>query len=243
MIESREESGVQIIELARANKRNAMLPEMLDDLHSAITSCPDALAIALLGQGKTFCAGFDLKACANDPSGDTMRALLTGLSKCVRALRDHLAPVVLGIQGAAVAGGCALLGGADVVIANRDAKLGYPVVKIGVSPAISSPFMLSTMRPGVVRTRLLDTELIDAEHAKKLGMVHELCDEPTQVRDRAISLAESLASKPGSGCRATKQWLNEICSIPDSIADTGLNTSLGLTGNDEERERLAALWG
>lgn len=243
MIESHEESGVQIIELARADKRNAMLPEMLDELHDTITSSEDALAIALIGQGKTFCAGFDLKACADDPSGDTMRSLLTGLSRCVRALRDHPAPVVLGVHGAAVAGGCALLGGADIVVAERHAKLGYPVVKIGVSPAISSPFMLASMRPGVVRTRLLDTNLIDAEQAIRIGMVHELCDDATIVHQRTIEIARSLASKPGSGCRATKQWLNEICDIPDSIADAGLNTSLALTGNDEERERLAALWG
>lgn len=243
MIETRDESGVLIIELARADKRNAMLPEMLELLHDAITSSTDALAIAILGQGKTFCAGFDLKACANDPSGDTMRALLTGLSKCVRALRQHPAPVVLGVHGAAVAGGCALLGGADIVVADRHAKLGYPVVKIGVSPAVSSPFMLASMRPGIVRTRLLDTDLIDGEHAYKLGMVHELCDAPSDVHDRAVEIAESIASKPGSGCRETKRWLNEICAVSDEQANAGLNASLELTGNDEERERLAALWG
>ncbi len=243
MIETREESGVQIIELARADKRNAMLPGMLKSLYDAIASSTDALAIAILGQGKTFCAGFDLKACANDPSGDTMRSLLTGLSKCVRALRQHPAPVVLGVQGAAVAGGCALLGGADIVVADRHAKLGYPVVKIGVSPAVSSPFMLAAMRPGVVRTRLLDTDLISGEHAQRLGMVHELCDDPSGVHDRTIEIAKALASKPGTGYRATKQWLNEICAISEDDANAGLNASLGLTGNEEERERLAALWG
>lgn len=243
MIESYTQSGVCVIELARPDKRNAMLPDMLDQLHEAIASSHDALAVAILGQGKKFCAGFDLKACAADPGGETMRALLTGLSRCVGALRDHPAPVVLGVHGAAVAGGCALFGGADVVIANRSAKLGYPVVRIGVSPAVSSPYMLAAMRDGVVRTRLLDTELIDGSHALGLGMVHELCDEPSEVRHRTIEIAESLASKPGNGCKATKQWLNTISCVTDERADAGLNASLGLTGNDEERARLAALWG
>jgi len=243
MIETREESGVLIIELARADKRNAMLPEMLDALYSAITSKDDVLAITLIGQGKTFCAGFDLKACTKDTGGDTMRELLTGLSRCVCAFRAHTAPVVLGVHGAAVAGGCALLGGADIVVADRNAKLGYPVVKIGVSPAVSSPFMLASMRPGIVRTRLLDTDLIDGEHAYKLGMVHELCDAPSDVHDRALEIAKSIASKPGSGCRETKLWLNEVCAVSDERANAGLNASLELTGNDEERERLASLWG
>jgi len=243
MIELREESGVAIIELARPQKRNAMLPEMLDQLHDAIGSSANARAIALLGQGKTFCAGFDLKACAADPGGGLMRDLLTGLSRCVRALRANPAPVVLGVHGAAVAGGCALLGGADIVIADRSAKLGYPVVRIGVSPVVSAPFMLSAMRPGVVRTRLLDTQLVSGERAKELGMVHELVDDEQHVRVRSLELAQSLAAKPGSGCRATKQWLNEICQISDERIRTGLEGSLGLTGGEEERERLAALWG
>lgn len=243
MIESRVESGVHIIELARAEKRNAMLPEMLNELKHAIDSAQDALAITLIGQGKTFCAGFDLKACAQDQSGDTMRSLLSGLSDCVRAMREHPALVVLGVHGAAVAGGCALLGGADVIVADRNAKLGYPVVKIGVSPAVSSPYMLASMRPGVVRARLLDTDLIDGTQALGLGMVHELCEDPGDVGRRAIEIAELLASKPGSGCRATKHWLNEICGVTDEHAFAGLNASLELSGNEEERERLAALWG
>lgn len=243
MIEFSTQTGVSVIELARPDKRNAMLPEMLDQLHEAITTSHDALALVILGQGKTFCAGFDLKACAADPGGETMRALLTGLSRCVGAMRDHPAPVVLGVHGAAVAGGCALLGGADVVIANRTAKLGYPVVRIGVSPAVSSPYMLAAMHEGVVRARLLDTELIDGSQALKLGMIHELCEEPGDVRHRTLEIAESLAIKPGSGCKATKRWLNEICSVSGERAGAGLNASLELTGNDEERARLAALWG
>lgn len=243
MIQTHAENGILTIELARPEKRNAMMPEMLDRLHDAIVKNRDALAVVVVGQGKAFCAGFDLKACAADPSGSTMRALLIGLSSCVRALRAHPAPVVMGVHGCAVAGGCALLGGADVVVADRGARLGYPVVRIGVSPAVSSPFMLAALRPGVVRTRLLDTDLIDALQAMKLGIVHDLCDDPSEVQGLALSYAERLASKPGSGCSATKQWLNTICQVSDERADAGLNASLALTGTDEERERLAALWG
>ncbi|NQX95732.1 MAG: enoyl-CoA hydratase/isomerase family protein, partial [Erythrobacter sp.] len=69
-----DKDAVRVIELARAEKRNAMLPEMLDQLHEAIVAEGSHRAMVLLGQGKTFCAGFDLKTCAADPSGDTMRA-------------------------------------------------------------------------------------------------------------------------------------------------------------------------
>lgn len=243
MIAHERQSDVSVISLDRAEKRNAMLPGMLDGLRDAVLASGDARALVVLGAGKTFCAGFDLKVCAADPSGETMRALLTGLSECVRAMRACPAPVVLGVQGAAVAGGCALLSGADVVVAEREAMLGYPVVRIGVSPIVSAPFMLSVLRPGVVRSRLLDPDVIGAERALELGMVHELVDGAERVRERAIELGGSLAEKPGGGCVSTKRWVNEICAVNDARASVGLEGSLGLTGGDEERERLAALWG
>lgn len=243
MIEWTDDKGIRNIELARPDKRNAMLPEMLHALVTAVESTDATTPIALTGQGKVFCAGFDLRACAEDESSGLLRDLLTVLSSCVKAMRDHTSPVVLGIHGAAVAGGCALLGGADIVVCERGTKLGYPVVKIGVSPAVSSPFMLGAMRPGVVRTRLLDTQLIDAQQALRLGMVHEVCDGPETARSRCSELARSLAQKPGHGCRATKAWLNEVCAVSGEQALRSLDTSLGLTGNDEQNERLAALWG
>lgn len=243
MIEVETQGEVVIVSLARPEKRNAMLPEMLESLHHAIESNSSARAIVLLGQGKVFCAGFDLKVCAADPSSDTMRALLSGLSACVRAMRECDAPIVLGVHGAAVAGGCALLGGADVVIADRGAQLGYPVTKIGVSPVVSAPFMLAAMRPGVVRARQVDPDLIEGSRAHEIGMVHELVDSAEQVRDRAIEVGAMLANKPGNGCRTTKRWLNAICDVSDERIKVGLEGSLALTGGEEERTLLAALWG
>ena len=242
MIETESRGDIRVIALARAEKRNAMLPEMLDELLDAIAESEDARAIVLIGRGKTFCSGFDLKACAQDESGETLRSLLTGLSACISAMRRCKGPVVLGAQGAAVAGGCALLGGADVVVADRSVKLGYPVVRIGISPAISAPFMLASMRPGVVRSRLLDSDLVDGERACSLGLVDELVETPDAVESRAIELAETLASKPGIGCIATKAWLNTVAPVDEDIAKLGLNTSLSLTGSEEEHERLLALW-
>lgn len=243
MIAHERQGDVAVVTLERAEKRNAMLPEMLDGLRDAIVGIGDARAVVLLGAGKTFCAGFDLKACAADPGGGTMRSLLTGLGACVGAMRDCPAPIVLGVQGAAVAGGCALLSGADVVIADRGAKLGYPVVKIGVSPIVSAPFMLSVLHPGVVRSRLLDPDVVGGDRALELGLVHELVEEPGEVRERAMELGAALADKPGDGCMRTKAWVNEICAVGDERARAGLEGSLGLTGGHEERERLAALWG
>ncbi len=242
MIKTAFQDDVVVISLDRAEKRNAMLPEMLTRLRDAFESASDARAIALVGLGKVFCAGFDLKACAADPSGQTMRDLLSGLSGVVVTMRSVRAPIVLGMHGAAVAGGCALLGGADVVVADRDAKLGYPVVKIGVSPAVSSPFMLASMTAGRVRNRLVDPDVIDAVRGLQLGLVHELVETAEAVGERTIMLAHQLAKKPGRGTFETKAWLNEIGTAMTDQAQAGLDASLSLTGGDEERAMLGALW-
>lgn len=244
MIECTIDNQIATIALDRPDKRNAMTPEMLSELQATLDELPEDLsAIVLVGNGKTFCAGFDLKLCAADPSGNTMRELLSGLSGVITRLRSKAPPVVLGIHGAAVAGGCALLGGADIVLAAKDTKIGYPVVKIGVSPAVSAPFMLASITPGAVRNRLLDTELINASRARNLGLVHQLVESADEVHDRAQQIANTLASKPSSGVRATKAWINEITAMMSEHADDGLNASLALTGSDEERTRLAELWG
>ena len=240
LIQSDTSNSITTITLERPDKRNAMTPGMLDQLLSAIEAVDnDTRAVILQGSGPTFCAGFDLKMCANDPSGDTIRALLTGLSNCVRALRALPQPVVLSIHGAAVAGGCALLGGADIVVAHPETKLGYPVVKIGVSPAVSAPFLSASIPDGPARALLMDPDLIRAQRALELGLIHEL-DEHTH--DRALKIAQTLANKPIAGVRATKALCNEIGSPRTDRADNALRASLSGAGSEEERAMLGALW-
>ncbi len=231
------------VTLARPEKRNALTPDMLGSMAAVFEGMPAGIrAVVVSGDGPTFCAGFDLKMCAADATARTMRDLLTGLSRTVHAMRGIDPPVVMAVHGAAVAGGCALLGGADMVIAERGTRLGYPVVRIGVYPAVSAPFLTSTIADGPARSLMVDPDLISAEQALRSGLVHELTDGPGATRERANDIARHLAAKPGIGVAATKALLNHLASPRTDQAALGLETSLALTGNDEERERLTALW-
>jgi len=244
MVSVSYQDRLAIVSLNRPDKRNAMLPSMLEELQQRIIECStQAQALVILGEGKVFCAGFDLKRCAQDPSGQIMSQLLTGLSAVVQTLRSLEIPVVLGIHGAAVAGGCAMLGGADIVVADQHCKLGYPVVKIGVSPAVSAAFMMASVSHGTVRTRLLDTQLISGTEAKRIGLVHEVVEDIELVRSKSIQIATGLANKPRSAISSTKAWLNEITNPMAQNAQQGLDVSVSLTGSHEEQERLATLWG
>lgn len=226
------------IVLCRPDKRNALTPGMVEDLRRAVIEAGDrSAAVVLRGEGPAFCAGFDLALCQASPDGAVMRSLLTGLSAVVGAMRASRAVVVVGAHGWAVAGGCALLGGADVVVADRACRLGYPVVRIGVSPAVSAPFLRRAVGDGACRALQLDPGLIDGVRGLALGLVHELVDEPGRVAARAGEIADELVAKGAGVAKGALAGLE----TGDLGAGAGLRASLGLTGGAEERERLAAL--
>jgi enoyl-CoA hydratase/carnithine racemase len=243
MIKVTIEEGVAVVMLRRAEKRNAMTPEMLGSLVSAVAqvSRSDARAIVVGGEGAAFCAGFDLSLCKDHADGSVMRALLTGLSEAIEALRGQPLPVVMAAHGAAIAGGCALLGAADLVFTNDDAKIGYPVVRLGVSPAVSGPFLRLRVGDGVARERLLETRLIGGREAAACGLVSRSMATAAEVMPAAMDAARSLAAKPGEAMTATRAWLAEIENLGDSPW-RALSASLALTGGVEERELLPAAW-
>jgi 2-(1,2-epoxy-1,2-dihydrophenyl)acetyl-CoA isomerase len=257
MLETQQAGPVRLITLCRPERRNALTPDGLDALLAAIREAErsDARALVLAGRGSVFCAGFDLDLCKAHPDGSVMRALLSGLARAIAALRVSRLPVVIAAHGAAIAGGCALLGGADFVIADEQAKLGYPVLRLGVSPAVSAPYLRDLVGDGPARERLLDTRLITGLDAHRLGLVHELVAHPDQVMPRALALASELAAKPAHALLATRRWMDEVASTLAAgsrassprgsgvhHAQAALDVSLALTGGDEERRLLPLAW-
>lgn len=237
-------AGVAELVIDRPAKRNALTPQMLDDLILAtgeLAADESVRAILLRGEGSAFCAGFDLSLCVD--SSEPLAAMLTGLSRLIRALRRAPKPVVIAAHGAAIAGGCALLGGGDLVITNQHAKLGYPVVKLGISPAVSAP-SLSLAVPGrAARALLLDPALISGVEAARIGLVSRCVDLMEDVLPRAQIEAAALGEKPPHAFATTKRWLATIEGADhDAEFDAALAASLALVGSPEERARLAALW-
>jgi len=240
-LRTEDHASVAVISFARPEKRNALTPDMLFALdtllHETIAS---SRAIVLAGDGSVFCGGFDLKLCHQERG--TLASLLVGLSRVIQTLRSSNKPVVIAAHGAAIAGGCALLGGADVVITDRLASLGYPVVTLGVSPAVSAPFLMQRVGIGSSRLMLLGAELITGEEARRIGLADICCDIREDVLPRALRLASVLASKPVDAFAATKTLLREIEDLSGALWSTqALNASLHLADKEEQRERLALM--
>ncbi|MBL8991004.1 MAG: enoyl-CoA hydratase/isomerase family protein, partial [Phycisphaerae bacterium] len=179
-ITTAHDGPVAVVSLNRPDRRNAQTPDMLADLVAAAGALPDSCrAVVLAGRGAVFCAGFDMRLVHDDP--EALPRLLRGLSAAVRTLRRLPLPVVVAAHGAAVAGGCALLAGADVVLTNREARLGYPVVRLGISPAINAAALRRTLTDGAARERTLDPDLISGSEAARIGLAHHCLDRPEDV--------------------------------------------------------------
>lgn len=233
--------SISVIALNDPARRNALGIAMFDALEAALSDLPardDVHVVLLRGEGGVFCAGFDLAAAVDDPA--LMAAFIMRLSRLNRSLRRLPQIVVAEVRGAAIAGGCAILSACDFVFAARDAKFGYPVHRIGVSPAVTIPTLQQAIGPGAARSLLMSGELIDASEAHRIGLVTHVSDSPEAVSIDAMNHCRALATKGTHALRVTKQWLNELDGSLDDAAFNGpANASTAMTETQEARDMLA----
>ena len=235
--------GVGTVVIDRPDRRNAMDEPLLRDLAlelASMNSDDTIRCVILRGEGRVFSAGFDLPACLEEP--ERLRGMLLGLSEVCATVKRLRVPVSCAAHGAAIAGACALASSCDLVITDRAAKLGYPVVTIGVSPAVSAPPLERAIGAGRARERLLDPALISGERAREIGLATLCVDLPEDVVPRAHIEAKKLADKPPHAVRATKAWMNEVEGLDtDGDFHKARDASLALVASEEQRALLASV--
>jgi methylglutaconyl-CoA hydratase len=243
VIRVEDRGRVWVVTLDRPDKRNALTAGMLGELAGVFRECGSARAMVLVGNGPVFCAGFDLFERADGDALAALRLQLEGLSGAIEAMRSGEVPVVVGVHGAAVAGGCALLGGGDIVVGDRGLRVGYPVLRLGISPAVTAPYLRAAVGDGAIRSLLLDPTLIDGTRAHELGLIHELVEDADAVTGRAVEVAQKLAEKPGSGVAATRRWLERLNGPGvDQQRRAGLEASLGALDQDTVERLERQVW-
>lgn len=244
MIEFEFHERYASIRLNDPAKRNALSIAMFDALDEALARIEQdetVQTLLLTGNGSVFCAGFDLAAAVEKHA--LLREYIVRLSALNRALRRLPQVVIAAVHGAAIAGGCALLSACDVVIASPDAKLGYPVHPIGVSPAVTIPTLQQAIGAAGARALLMEGDLISGRRAHEIGLVTHLASSADTLSDEAHGLAKQLASKPPHAMRVTKAWLNELDgSLDDAIFDRPADASAAAADTDEAREMLQSHW-
>jgi len=226
------------------DRMNAMTAAMFDGLEDAVATLADredVVVVIVRGNGRAFSAGFDLRAAADDVA--ILESFILRLSGVCRGLRRLPQVVIAAVHGAAIAGGCAVLSACDLAVVAPRAKIGYPVHKLGISPAVSMPTLQKTMGPGPARALQLSGELIDGATAHARGLASHLAVDADAVLPDARSLAATIAGHGPNALRVTKRWLNELDGTDrdDAYDAVAIDTARAATGK-ETRDRLAAFW-
>ena len=242
-----EENGIRTITLNRPERRNAMTPEMQEELlramqEAAASSCR---VVVLAGAGEAFCAGLDLSSLQgmNDRSAAEHRADAERIARLFRTLYELPKPTIAAVHGAAVAGGTGLATICDFTLAVHGAKFGYTEAKIGFVPALVSAFLTIQIGDKRARDLLLTGRLFSSEEAFHLGLVNEVV-EADRLASRVFGMAETLKANSPQSMAATKRLL---AAQNKAWLDTAIEYALA--ANEEARtthdfrEGLAAFLG
>jgi len=178
--------GVACITLNRPEVRNALSRTMVAELEAALASFeadPAARVVVLAGAGdRAFCAGADLKGAGDRGTTLQARESFGGLARILEAMARMRTPVIAQVHGFALAGGCGLAVGCDIVIASEDATFGLPEITLGLLPLI---VMAPVLRAAGTKRGLpfvLSAENISAREALDIGLVSRVV--PRRARER-----------------------------------------------------------
>jgi methylglutaconyl-CoA hydratase len=210
--------GVLTVTLNRPDVHNAFNDELIAeaiDLFSSID--PDVVrAVVLQGTGKNFCAGADLnwmsRMVAYTRDENVRDSSL--LAKMYALINECAVPVVGRIQGAAIGGGVGLVAVCDVAITTAGTQFGLSEVKLGILPAVISPYVIAKIGPTHARALFLTGERFDAERALRVGLVHRVVDDIEALDAAVYETITQLKTSGPEAVRECKKLIAHVASHP-----------------------------
>ena len=206
-----EGDGVLTVTLNRPDVHNAFNDEVIAeaiDLFQNIGvgtgASPVPRAIVLRGTGPNFCAGADLNWMSKMVSYTRDQNIHDSslLAKMFALMNECPIPLIGRVQGAAIGGGVGLVAVCDIVVATSDAKFGLSEVKLGILPAVISPYVIAKIGTSHARALFLTGERFDAERALRIGLVHRVVDDVAAL-DAAV--ADTIKLLKTSGPEAVRE--------------------------------------
>jgi methylglutaconyl-CoA hydratase len=206
-LRTERDGSVYRVTLARPERRNAFDAALIAELTEAFAFVGDARAVVLSGDGESFCAGADVEwqRSSIDLSYDENVEDAMRLYEMCEAIDTCPAPVIARVHGYALGGGSGLVASADVAVAAPDTIFGFSEVRLGIIPAVISPFVLAKIG-SQARRYFLTGERFDAQTALRIGLVHEIAPEPDTAVDH---LVEELLRCGPEAVRAAKRLIRE----------------------------------
>lgn len=232
-----ESSGVLSLKLNRPEVHNAFNDELIAEaieLFEEIEKRDDLRAIVLRSDGRNFCAGADLNWMSRMVGYSREENIRDSsqLAKMFALMNESPAPIVGRIQGAAIGGGVGLVSVCDIAIAERESKFGLSEVKLGILPAVISPYVIRKIGESHARALFLTGERFDADRALRIGLVHRVADDVEEL-DRFVE--ETVAQLKSSGPEAVRHCKMLI----DYVSHRGIEESVPYTIDAIAKRRIS----
>ena len=232
-LDIRRDGKVLRITLDKPERRNAFDAQLIRELTEAFDDVGDARAVVLAGNGPSFCAGADIEwhRSSIDLSFEENVEDNLRLYRMCETVDRCPAPVVARVHGYALGGGSGLVACSDVAVAAPDATFGFSEVKLGIIPAVISPFVLPKIGAHA-RRYFLTGERFDAATAQRIGLVDEIAADVDGAIERVVD--ELLTSGP-KAARAAKALVRERPGGEETA-----RIAAGLRAGEEGQEGLRA---
>lgn len=239
------DDGVLHVRLNRPDVHNAFNETVIAELHAAFerAATDDAVRACLLtGNGKSFSAGADISWMREQGDADhaTNVASAERMARMFHAIWACPKPVLAGVHGAALGGGTGLTAVADVAIAAENAKLGFTEVRLGIIPAVISPYVVEKVGTARARALFVLGHRFSGEEAARVGLVFEACPAEQLAERLEHWLSELLRGAPGA-LTAAKTLTHELAVRgPDEDVALTARHIANARGTAEAQEGLAA---
>jgi methylglutaconyl-CoA hydratase len=241
-----DSDGNAVVVLNRPEVHNAFDPEMVDALTRAlikIEADPGVRAVVLMGEGKSFCAGADIEHMKKS-AGFTRQQNFRAAQESARMfylLYKLAKPTIACVHGAVRGGGVGLVSACDIAIASRDASFRLSEVKIGIIPAMISPYVIGAIGERMAHRYMITGEEFDAAEAYRIGLVHDIVEREELPSAVDRMLAQLRSCGPGA-MAAIKQLIPVSAHAPigKAIVDDTARRIAEIRGTPEAQEGMGA---
>jgi enoyl-CoA hydratase/carnithine racemase len=205
LVESSREGHVALLRLSRPEARNALSPELMEELASKLERLdpnPEVHCIVIAGSDKVFAAGADIKAMAERSFAEALRHPAAGFWRRLAAIKT---PLIAAVSGYALGGGCELALACDMIVAAEGATFGQPEIDLGIIPGGGGTQRLArVLGKQRVMELVLTGRRFGAREAQELGLVNRVAPDDAWL-EAALTLAREVAAKPPIASRLAKQ--------------------------------------
>jgi methylglutaconyl-CoA hydratase len=240
----RDERGVVWLTIARPQAKNALDPDLISGLtDAALRATSDARAVVLRSEGDTFCAGADISwmrsAAERTYEGNVADA--RALARMFEALDALPMPLLARVQGAAIGGGAGLVAVADIAVAARDATFAFTEVRLGIVPAVVSPYVVRRCGAAFATAAFVAGMRFDAKKAEQAGLVATIEDDHHPLDTKLDLFLESILLGGPAAVNAAKRLVREVAGRPPAdVRDLTVERIASIRVTDEAQDGLRA---